>query len=135
MWPAKSGRNHLKRKLWRSWTLRLRPKWRSKPSWKSTKWHKLPHKWLVPRPWQPWQSQATCWNLWKFCKQCCFTKSDAFTHQNLNLEILCYGGYECQKNVSMGSSIWGLFWDTDIDWLTMVQSLYSLKLTYMLNLN
>ncbi len=25
-----------------------------------------------PRPWQPWQSQGTCWNLWKFCKQCCF---------------------------------------------------------------
>ncbi len=55
-----------------SWTLRLRPKWRSKPSWKSTKWHKLPHKRLFPRPWQPWQSQGTCWNLWKFCKQCCF---------------------------------------------------------------
>ncbi len=29
-------------------------RWDWGPSWKSTKWHKLPHKWLFPRPWQTW---------------------------------------------------------------------------------
>lgn len=51
-------------------------------------------------------------------------KSDAFTHQNLNLEILCYEGCEGQKNVSMGFPIGKLFWDMDIDWFGMVQSLF-----------
>lgn len=46
-------------------------------------------------------------------------KSDAFTHQNLNLEILWYEGCEGQKNVSMGSPIGRLFWDMDIDWFRL----------------